>query len=125
MIPNMIQTQNDGYPERKEPDIEEHEKNVVRVKNSLERKVWLPNCFFLLFIYLPSYLFISILYYYYYFQGGTGAGQAEALDYGKKSVANQGAVPKSPPQAQELPQGPRQAHRKPQKGKKKGGKNRF
>ena len=85
----------------------------------------MPNCFFLLFIYLPSYLFISILYYYYYFQGGTGAGQAEALDYGKKSVANQGAVPKSPPQAQELPQGPRQAHRKPQKGKKKGGKNRF
>ena len=39
MIPNMIQTQNDGYPEKKEPDIEEHEKNVVRVKNSLERKV--------------------------------------------------------------------------------------
>merc|ERR1719273_3087356 len=39
MIPNMTQTQNDGYPEKKEPDIEEHEKNVVRVKNSLERKV--------------------------------------------------------------------------------------
>lgn len=39
MIPNMIQTQNDGYPEKKEPDIEEHEKNVERVKNSLELKV--------------------------------------------------------------------------------------
>ena len=46
MIPNMIQTQNDGYPEKKEPDIEEHEKNVVRVKNSLELKVFRQIIFF-------------------------------------------------------------------------------
>ena len=72
------------------------------------------NC---LFTIIYTVFFIII-------QGGTGAGQAEALDYEKKRAANQGAVPKSPP-APELPQGPRQAHRKPQKGKKKGGKNRF
>ena len=56
---------------------------------------------------------------------GTSAGQAETYDYSKKSAPGQGAIPKSP-QVQELPQGPRQAHRKPgHKGKKKGGKNRF
>ena len=69
-------------------------------------------------------LLVFIRVFFIIIQGGTGAGQAKALDYGEKSAANQGAVPKSP-QPQELPQGPRQAHRKPQKGKKKGGKNRF
>ena len=35
----MIQTQNVGYPEKKELGTEEHEKNGARVKNSLELKV--------------------------------------------------------------------------------------
>ena len=60
---------------------------------------------------------------------GTAAGQAENYDYSKKAAVNQGAIPKSPQgslaQEPQAP-GPRQMHRKgQQKGKKKGGKNRF
>merc|ERR1719232_786356 len=54
---------------------------------------------------------------------GTAAGQADNYDYSKKSDAGKGAIPKSP-QVQDMPQGPRQQHRKPQHKKQKGGKKR-
>ena len=54
---------------------------------------------------------------------GTSASKAEIYDYSTKVAANQGAIQKSPP-VQQPPAGPRKS--KPQqKGKKKGGKNRF
>ena len=55
---------------------------------------------------------------------GTAAGQADNYDYSKKSDVGKGAIPKSP-QVQDMPQGPRQQHRKPQHKKQKGGKKRF
>ena len=54
---------------------------------------------------------------------GTSAKEAATYDFSEKVAAKQGATPKSPP-VQQPPAGPRKSKTQ-QKGKKKGGKNRF
>ena len=57
---------------------------------------------------------------------GGGHGQSETLDYGSRSSAAGGAVPKTSPAPHlEAPVGPRQQQRKPQQKKKSKNKNRF
>jgi len=57
---------------------------------------------------------------------GGGQGQSETLDYGSRSSAAGGAVPKTSPAPHlEAPVGPRQPGRKPQQKKKPKNKNRF